>query len=97
MKISDVTYEVEAVCEQGRRQKKRDTVHILRMKPYYDPSRQEDSSSHDNHGHDNHGLAVRRPSSGFHPEAMTGVTTIYKYHLGLELGNASHHIDLPTL
>ncbi|UYV72451.1 hypothetical protein LAZ67_9003197 [Cordylochernes scorpioides] len=47
-KISDVTYEVEAVCEQGRRQKKRDTVHILRMKPYYDPSRQEDSSSVDN-------------------------------------------------
>ncbi|UYV79051.1 K02A2.6-like [Cordylochernes scorpioides] len=44
-KISDVTYEVEAVCEQGRRQKKRDTVHIFRMKPYYDPSRQEDSSS----------------------------------------------------
>ncbi|UYV74014.1 hypothetical protein LAZ67_11001834 [Cordylochernes scorpioides] len=47
-KISDVTYEVEAVSEQGRRQKKRDTVHILRMKPYYDPSRQEDSSSVDN-------------------------------------------------
>ncbi|UYV63554.1 hypothetical protein LAZ67_2004645 [Cordylochernes scorpioides] len=23
--------------------------------------------------------------------------TIYKYHLGLEVGNASHHIDLPTL
>ncbi|UYV71905.1 hypothetical protein LAZ67_9001013 [Cordylochernes scorpioides] len=43
-KISDVTYEVEAVSEQGRRQKKRDTVHFLRMKPYYDPSRQEDSS-----------------------------------------------------
>ncbi|UYV83251.1 hypothetical protein LAZ67_23000294 [Cordylochernes scorpioides] len=23
--------------------------------------------------------------------------TIYKYHLGIELGNTSHHIDLPTL
>ncbi|UYV72084.1 hypothetical protein LAZ67_9001766 [Cordylochernes scorpioides] len=30
-KISDVTYEVKAVSEQGRRQKKRDTVHILRI------------------------------------------------------------------
>ncbi|UYV76613.1 hypothetical protein LAZ67_14001466 [Cordylochernes scorpioides] len=47
-KISDVTYEVEAVSEQGRKQKKRDTVHILRMKPYYDPSRQEELSSVDN-------------------------------------------------
>ncbi|UYV75828.1 hypothetical protein LAZ67_13001456 [Cordylochernes scorpioides] len=47
-KISDVTYEVEAVSEQGRIQKKRDTVHILRMKPYYDPLSQEDSSSVDN-------------------------------------------------
>ncbi|UYV74174.1 hypothetical protein LAZ67_11002320, partial [Cordylochernes scorpioides] len=38
---------------------------------------------------------------GLHPEAIniTSVTkaTIYKYHLGLKLGNASHFIDLPTL
>ncbi|UYV80520.1 hypothetical protein LAZ67_19000425, partial [Cordylochernes scorpioides] len=38
---------------------------------------------------------------GLHPEAvkLTSVAkaTIYKYHLGLELGNASQHIDLPTL
>ncbi|UYV64093.1 hypothetical protein LAZ67_2006555 [Cordylochernes scorpioides] len=38
---------------------------------------------------------------GLHPEAMklTSVAkaTIYKYHLGLELGNVSHNIDLPTL
>ncbi|UYV62522.1 hypothetical protein LAZ67_2000938 [Cordylochernes scorpioides] len=38
---------------------------------------------------------------GLHPEAvkLTSVAkaTIYKYHLGLELGNASQYIDLPTL
>ncbi|UYV68118.1 hypothetical protein LAZ67_5003106 [Cordylochernes scorpioides] len=38
---------------------------------------------------------------GLHPEAvkLTSVAkaTIYKYHLGLKLGNASQHIDLPTL
>ncbi|UYV79835.1 hypothetical protein LAZ67_18000868 [Cordylochernes scorpioides] len=38
---------------------------------------------------------------GLHPEAvkLTSVAkaTIYKYHLNLELGNASQHIDLPTL
>ncbi|UYV70346.1 hypothetical protein LAZ67_7002603 [Cordylochernes scorpioides] len=38
---------------------------------------------------------------GLQPEAMklTSVTkaTIYKYHLGLEVGNASQHLDLPTL
>ncbi|UYV81197.1 K02A2.6-like, partial [Cordylochernes scorpioides] len=43
--ISDVTYEVEAFGKSDKRQKGRDTVHILRMKPYYDPSRQEDSST----------------------------------------------------
>ncbi|UYV62930.1 hypothetical protein LAZ67_2002542, partial [Cordylochernes scorpioides] len=43
-KISDVTYEVEAFGKSDKRRKGRDTVHILRMKPYYDPSRQEDSS-----------------------------------------------------
>ncbi|UYV61212.1 K02A2.6-like [Cordylochernes scorpioides] len=47
-KISDVTYEVEAFGKSDKRRKGRDTVHILRMKPYYDPSRQEDSSSEDN-------------------------------------------------
>ncbi|UYV81039.1 hypothetical protein LAZ67_19002595 [Cordylochernes scorpioides] len=40
-------------------------------------------------------------SVGLHPEAvkLTSVAkaTIYKYHLGLEVGNTSHHIDLPTL
>ncbi|UYV84117.1 hypothetical protein LAZ67_X001223 [Cordylochernes scorpioides] len=46
-KISDVTYEVEAFGKSDKRQKGRDTVHILRMKPYYGPSRQEDSSSVD--------------------------------------------------
>ncbi|UYV83715.1 hypothetical protein LAZ67_23002289 [Cordylochernes scorpioides] len=36
---------------------------------------------------------------GFHYVAKTSVAkaTIYKYHLGLEVGNTSHHIDLPTL
>ncbi|UYV65862.1 K02A2.6-like [Cordylochernes scorpioides] len=38
---------------------------------------------------------------GLHPEAMklTSVAkaTIYKYYLGLEVGNTSHHINLPTL
>ncbi|UYV79078.1 hypothetical protein LAZ67_17001042 [Cordylochernes scorpioides] len=38
---------------------------------------------------------------GLHPEAvkLTSVAkaTIYKYHLGLELGNVSQHIDLSTL
>ncbi|UYV78461.1 hypothetical protein LAZ67_16001479 [Cordylochernes scorpioides] len=46
-KISDVTYEVEAFGKSDKRQKGRDTVHILRMKPYYGPSRQEDSSGVD--------------------------------------------------
>ncbi|UYV83886.1 hypothetical protein LAZ67_X000509, partial [Cordylochernes scorpioides] len=46
-KISDVTYEVEAFGKSDKKQKGRDTVHILRMKPYYGPSRQEDSSSVD--------------------------------------------------
>ncbi|UYV72487.1 hypothetical protein LAZ67_9003355 [Cordylochernes scorpioides] len=32
---------------------------------------------------------------GLHPEAITTVTTIYKYYLGLELGNASHHSTCP--
>ncbi|UYV83516.1 hypothetical protein LAZ67_23001300 [Cordylochernes scorpioides] len=40
-------------------------------------------------------------SVDLHPEVMklTNVAkaTIYKYHLGLEVGNASHLIDLPTL
>ncbi|UYV69914.1 hypothetical protein LAZ67_7001174 [Cordylochernes scorpioides] len=48
-KISDVTYEVEAFGKSDKRQKGRDTVHILRMKPYYGPSRQEDSSSGEYH------------------------------------------------
>ncbi|UYV79797.1 hypothetical protein LAZ67_18000682 [Cordylochernes scorpioides] len=38
---------------------------------------------------------------GLHPEAvkLTSVAkaTIYKYHLGLEVDNASQHLDLPTL
>ncbi|UYV81758.1 hypothetical protein LAZ67_20002234 [Cordylochernes scorpioides] len=36
---------------------------------------------------------------GLHLEVITSVAkaTIYKYHLGLELGNASYFIDLPTL
>ncbi|UYV70065.1 hypothetical protein LAZ67_7001692 [Cordylochernes scorpioides] len=38
---------------------------------------------------------------GLHPEGMkiTSVAkaTIYKYHLGVEVGNASQHLDLPTL
>ncbi|UYV66747.1 hypothetical protein LAZ67_4002754 [Cordylochernes scorpioides] len=44
-KISDVTYEVEAFGKSDKRQKGRDTVHILRMKPYYDPEGQEDDTS----------------------------------------------------
>ncbi|UYV74261.1 hypothetical protein LAZ67_11002702 [Cordylochernes scorpioides] len=38
---------------------------------------------------------------GLHPKAMklTSVAkaTIYKYHLGFEIGNTSQHLDLPTL
>ncbi|UYV72280.1 hypothetical protein LAZ67_9002439 [Cordylochernes scorpioides] len=51
------------------------------------------------------GVRLLRNAPGFAglalPDAvkLTSVAkaTIYKYHLGLELGNASQHIDLPTL
>lgn len=36
-KLSDVTYEVEDSDPTSRRRKVKDTVHVLRMKPYHDP------------------------------------------------------------
>ncbi|UYV70157.1 hypothetical protein LAZ67_7002026 [Cordylochernes scorpioides] len=44
-------------------------------------------------------LAPNDSSVHHHYVKLTSVAkaTIYKYHLGLELGNASQHIDLPTL
>lgn len=39
-RLSDVTYEVEDYEPSSKRQKRRDIVHVLRMKPYYDPEEQ---------------------------------------------------------
>ncbi|UYV60360.1 K02A2.6-like [Cordylochernes scorpioides] len=41
-KLSDVTYEVRPVEDQGRRHRTKDIVHVLRMKPYHGPIGQED-------------------------------------------------------
>ncbi|UYV60807.1 hypothetical protein LAZ67_1002395 [Cordylochernes scorpioides] len=49
-------------------------------------------------------LGERLPAGNFEDVLRDGIilcnvakATIYKFHLGLELGNISHHIDLPTL
>lgn len=41
--LSDVTYEVEDCDLTSRRRKRKDTVHVLRMKPYYDPNVQNEN------------------------------------------------------
>ncbi|UYV65991.1 K02A2.6-like, partial [Cordylochernes scorpioides] len=43
-KLSPVNYEIEAISDFPRRRKTRDTVHVLRMKPYLDPLLQEEIS-----------------------------------------------------
>lgn len=40
--LSDVTFEVEDFDPKSRRRKRRDVVHVLRMKPYYDPDAQDE-------------------------------------------------------
>lgn len=40
-KLSDVTYEVEALDQNNKRRSCKDKVHVLRMKPYNDPDSQE--------------------------------------------------------
>ena len=40
-RLSDVTYEVADFDPSSRRRKTKDTVHVLRMKPYYDPESQD--------------------------------------------------------
>ncbi|GBL65687.1 hypothetical protein AVEN_131319-1, partial [Araneus ventricosus] len=39
-RLSDVTYEVQDFDSASRRRKHKDVVHVLRMKPYHDPSQQ---------------------------------------------------------
>ena len=39
-RLSDVTYEVQDLDKSSRRRKIRDVVHVLRMKPYYNPDEQ---------------------------------------------------------
>ena len=39
-RLSDVTYEVADFDPSSRRRKPKDVVHVLRMKPYYDPEEQ---------------------------------------------------------
>ncbi|GFX43483.1 transposon Ty3-I Gag-Pol polyprotein [Trichonephila clavipes] len=39
-RLSDVTYEVQDFDPACRRRKPKDVFHILRMKPYYDPTKQ---------------------------------------------------------
>ncbi|UYV66976.1 hypothetical protein LAZ67_4003508, partial [Cordylochernes scorpioides] len=43
-KLSPVNYEIEAISDFPKRRKTRDTVHVLRMKPYLDPLLQEEIS-----------------------------------------------------
>ncbi|UYV63435.1 hypothetical protein LAZ67_2004061 [Cordylochernes scorpioides] len=43
-KLSPVNYEIEAISDSPKRRKTRDTVHVLRMKPYLDPLLQEEIS-----------------------------------------------------
>ncbi|UYV63096.1 hypothetical protein LAZ67_2003113 [Cordylochernes scorpioides] len=43
-KLSPVNYEIEAISDSPKHRKIRDTVHVLRMKPYLDPLLQEEIS-----------------------------------------------------
>ncbi|UYV68065.1 hypothetical protein LAZ67_5002947, partial [Cordylochernes scorpioides] len=43
-KLSPVNYEIEAISDSPKHRKIRDTVHVLRMKPYLDPILQEEIS-----------------------------------------------------
>ncbi|GBO14263.1 hypothetical protein AVEN_142024-1 [Araneus ventricosus] len=43
-RLSDVTYEVQSIEMNSRRQSKKDVVHVLRLKPYYDPKKQLDNA-----------------------------------------------------
>ncbi|UYV72938.1 hypothetical protein LAZ67_10001233, partial [Cordylochernes scorpioides] len=43
-KLSPVNYEIEAISDSPKRRKTRNTVHVLRMKPYLDPLLQEEIS-----------------------------------------------------
>ncbi|GBO31512.1 Transposon Ty3-I Gag-Pol polyprotein [Araneus ventricosus] len=43
-RLSDVTYEVQSIEVTSRRQRKKDIVHVLRLKPYCDPQRQLDDA-----------------------------------------------------
>lgn len=45
--LSDVTYEVQDFDPSSRRRKQKDVVHVLRMKPYFDPEDQLPSDSED--------------------------------------------------
>ncbi|GBM20016.1 hypothetical protein AVEN_77935-1 [Araneus ventricosus] len=45
--LSDVTYEVQSIEANYRRQSKKDIVHVLRLKPYCDPKKQlDDAGAH---------------------------------------------------
>ena len=66
-RLSDVTYEVEDYEPSSKRQKRRDIVHVLRMKPYYDPEEQVGDN----------GLLFKNSKDGnVTGEAMTGTSVV---------------------
>ncbi|GBM83448.1 hypothetical protein AVEN_253791-1 [Araneus ventricosus] len=51
--MSEVTYEVESMETDKKRRKLKDVVHVLRIKPYYEPKKQL--------GEEQHVVVSRRP------------------------------------
>ncbi|GFQ81276.1 uncharacterized protein TNCT_373771, partial [Trichonephila clavata] len=78
-RLSDVTYELQDFDPVSRRRKPKDVVHVLRMKPYHDPTKQietEDSQSQD--------IAFRKrkqipPSGTFQNENLNDIGTLSFY------------------
>ncbi|GFY45484.1 transposon Ty3-I Gag-Pol polyprotein [Trichonephila inaurata madagascariensis] len=70
-KLSDVTYEVHDFDPTSRRCKSKDIVHVLRMKPYYDPDLQ--AHFNDSVASDDRRFGESTPSTG--RNEYTGPTT----------------------
>ncbi|UYV63051.1 hypothetical protein LAZ67_2002979 [Cordylochernes scorpioides] len=68
-KLSPVNYEIEAISDSPKHRKIRDTVHVLRMKPYLDPLLQEEISD----STPNEELALKQRFSD--PEPISGPVT----------------------
>ncbi|GFY44268.1 transposon Ty3-I Gag-Pol polyprotein [Trichonephila inaurata madagascariensis] len=70
-KLSDVTYQVHDFDPTSRRRKSKDIVHVLRMKPYYDPDLQ--AHFNDSVASDDRRFGESTPSTGRND--YTGPTT----------------------